>query len=314
MSRKKQRGLWENIREAFGDKPIDVDGQFNYAVSREWQHLLTIVKGRLEVTCPEWWDVDNLLDILLLQGRVFITDSAVGVAPFNGSAHGINVFNRSSYLTVTNSVLQTFDRVLTGTMVDRKPTAVNVYLYDNKGMRSIVPILDEYAYKLASCDRSLDVNLMNCNASIFFNCADNKQAEEAKLVYDKISRGEPAIFTKIRDITKPDDTGVEISHFPAKEMYIADKIVELKRNIMSDFLTLWGTDNIQYEKKERLVKDEVSSNNAEIEANISYMQDNLKRQSKLVRQVFGIDFNIKFKDVNKKYEDEETPENAENAD
>lgn len=292
---KNKRDYWAMIKQAFGEKPVNVNAQLNYRTQFYKDILTNIVKGRFKVKCPDWWSVDYMLDLLIFKGRFFITDSVIGVAPFDGNAFGINVFKRAPSLTVVNPILNTFERKL----FTKRKNAVCVYLYDDLHFRNLTSVIDIYAEKLANVDGSTDINLINTRVPYIFNASDSKQAEEAKLIYDKISRGEPAIFTKVKDVMNPQEGGLDVSTLPVRDMFIADLLFEMKKAIMADFLTLIGVNTTSYEKKERLIKDEVNSNNAEILYNISYSQKNLERQSKQVREMFGIEFEIGWEEEEK---------------
>lgn len=302
MSRKrlkKQSGApqghayWDMIKAAFGENPKEVDAQFTQRTLFYKDVIENIIKGRFKIKCPDWWDIDYMLTMLIYKGRFYITQTSAGVAPVDGSAHGINLFLRAPRLTVTNSILGTFERVLFG----KKKNAVCIYLYDNRRYRSMVDIINIYAEKLANIDASIDVNLQNTRVPYIFNAEDSKQAEEAKLIYDKITRGEPAVFTKVRNpMEDPKLGGLQVETLPVKENYIVGDLVEAKRAIVSEMLTLLGLNSTSYEKKERLITAEVDSNNDESEYNVAYVKRNLKRQSKAVRETFGIEFKIKVVD------------------
>lgn len=293
--RQQNRDYWELVEEAFGMIPRNVDGQFNRTTAYYKAELLNILKGRFEVTCPDFWDKDFLLTTLILDGRFFVSDSSIGVAPFNGSSFGLNVFNRASAVTIVNSILGEWKRFLTGERM-REESAVVVYLYDNFYYRSFRDTIDMTSERLASIDCSLDVNIMNTRVAYIFNAENTQQATEAKEIYTKVSAGVPAVFAKVKDPLKPEDGGLDVTAFPVKDVFIADKLFELKQSIMSEFLTKIGINSTAYEKKERLLVDEVNGNNAERDANISYINENLALCSKRVRDLFNIDFNIKMKE------------------
>lgn len=290
-----QRALAEILGEAFETEPKDVNGQFNLTTNYYFYELLNIVKGRLDIRCPDFWNKDFMLDSLILQGRFFITDSAIGIAPFNGNPNGLNVFNRASQVEIVNSILGTWKRWITGTKMNKKDACV-VYLYDNLYYRSAIDMLRMYSQRLASIDCSFDVNIMNTRVAFIFNVNSTQQEKEAKKVYSKVSKGEPAVFTKVKDTLHPDDGGLDVQAFPAKDVFIADKLIETKRSVMAEFLTKWGVNNTAYEKRERLTNDEVNSNNVEIDANVAYIRDNLALCSEKVRNMFNIDFDIKLKE------------------
>lgn len=297
-TRQQKQDYWKMLQEAMGIEPKDVDGQYSYDTLYYKQQIISIIKGRFDVKCPEWWDIDFMLDQLILNGRFYVSDSPSGIAPFDGSRYGLNMFNRSNAVTITNPVLATFRRWLAFAGSTKTNQAVMVYLYDNLNCYSFVPLINHYAYKLASLDCSLDVGIMNSRVAFIFNAEDSKQAEEAKLIYSQISKGKPAIFTKVKDALTPDSKGLEVQAFPVKENMVLAELIDAKRAIISDLMVELGINTTPYEKKERLLVNEVDSNNQEIEARVAYVKDNLKRCSKLVRDTFGIEFEIKLKEGN----------------
>lgn len=285
--RTEKQEYWSLLKEAFGQIPQNVNAQFVMATEYYRNELRNIVKGRIKIECEEWWSKDFMLDLLICKGRFFVTKHRGNVYPLDGSPHGINVFGRPPYITITNPILPTFERTLYGKDAD----CVAVYVYDDMYYRPIEPMIDRYAEKLASIDGSLDVNLLNTRTPFIFNVKDNKQAQEAKLFYDKVSRGEPAIFASTKNPMDTDGS-VDISVLPVKDNYITDKLLEAKRGVIGEFLNRVGLNTTPYEKRERLIADEVNSNNAEICANVDYMKRNFEQQSKKVRDMFGIKFNV----------------------
>lgn len=310
--------IWDLLKKEFGKDMSDIDSVQLYARRDFYRtELLNIAKGRFEVTCPDWWDVDYILDLLLTLGRFFITDSPIGICPFNGSPFGLNVFLRPYKVTITNPVVPTFDRTLVHA-VDYMPTdpAVCVYLYDNKWYHTINPALDMYSMRLAMIDESIDINLFNTKVPYIFNVDDNKQAETAKEMYRQIAVGKPAVF--VRNNQKPlsatAETGALVETMPVKDIYVADKMQELKRIVVGEFLTKIGINNVAYEKRERLITSEVDNNEEEIECNIEYIKRNLEESNKLVRDVFGLEYSIKIKEGVKNEEQEQVQQDLHQED
>lgn len=321
MSRKRTRseqyrevdrqGFWKLLKEAYGEIPQEVNAQDATTTVYYKQLLINAIKSNFVVQCPDWWSVDYMLDLLILGGHFYVSNSAAGILPFFGNSHGINVFDRPPHSTLVNSILGTMDRVLTGTTEFASPNAAVVYLYDDREYRSMIPLINRYSQRLANIDASIDINLLNTRTAFMFNCEDSKQSAEAKAVYDKIARGEPAVFTKVKKpLDDPRDSGIDITILPVKENYIVDKLIDARYYILSQFYTEIGINSTPYEKKERQVVDEVNSNVGQQRCNIAYMQRNLERCSENVRKMFNIDFNIEYKPERLN----ETPENIFNND
>ena len=277
--------MMEAVKEAFGQKPIKVDAQNSQRTLFYRKQLLNILKGLFKITCPDEWSTDYMLDLLLLNGVFSLQDTSMGVVPLRCQPYGVNVFERPTDVNIANPVLGTFTKKIN---VD----CVLIYLYDDRYFRSFNELLDIYSAKLALCDSSIDVNLINSKVAYVFDCVDKKQADEAKLIYDKISRGEPAVFYSDSAML---DGGkkLTLSKTDVKNSYVADLIQNEKRSIMNEFLTAIGVNNVATEKKERLVTDEANANNEELFVDMNYVYENIKKQVKLANSMFPeINFNI----------------------
>lgn len=273
---------WESlkkaVKEGFGIKPTDFNAQNAERTFFYKDLLLNKVKALFEIECPETWDKDYLLDKLILTGKVCVTDTSMGVIALGCSPYGVNVYSRHTDVMITNPVLGSFDRKI-------KINCELIYLYDNKRYRSLTPLIDVYAAKLAQVDSSIDTNLINTKLAWLFDVSDDKQSKEAKMIYDKISRGEPAVFYR-------SNTGIDSSNklnfftTHVKEQYIVDKLQEEKQTIINEFLNEIGINNANFEKKERLLVDEVNANNDEISLNMKYARDNVKECVERVNKMF----------------------------
>ena len=277
--------IMEAIQEAFGQKPTKVDAQNAQRTFFYRKQLLNILKGLFRITCPDEWSKDYMLDLLLLNGVFSMQDTSMGVVPLRCQPFGVNVFERPTDVNIANPVLGTFTKKIN---VD----CVLIYLYDDRYFRSFNELLDIYSAKLALCDSSIDVNLINSKVAYIIDCADKKQADEAKLIYDKLSRGEPAVFYTDSAMLNGDKK-LTLSKTDVKNSYVADLIQNEKRSIMNEFLTAIGVNNVATEKKERLVTDEANANNEELFVDMNYVYENIKRQVSLANKMFpDINFNI----------------------
>jgi len=257
-------------QDAFGMKPTDVEAQLAARTNYYWWVLYNKVKGIFEIECPDEWDKDMILDTLLLEGRICIADSPLGVLPFKCGPYGQNVFYRPTRVNIANPALtETLDKEI-GT------ECALIYLYDDIVFRNISTDLNIFAQRLASCDSGIDVNIINSKVAWCFLCEDKKQADEAKMIYDKISRGEPAVFYR-QNVALADKNSFGFFTNNVQQSYIADKLQAEKRAIYNEFLTQFGVNNAAEEKSERLLVDEVNSNNDELIINMAYAYENIKK-------------------------------------
>lgn len=256
--------LKEAITNAFGTKPTVVHGQDDWRTDFYRGYLRNIVKSMIEIKVNADWDIDYVKDVLLFEGKVCVTEVNGTNYCLQAGVHGVNAYNRSQYITIANPILGTFDRV---NSVD----AAMIYLMSEKTFGNFTELVNIYACKLALCDSSIDMNLMNSKVAFIVNCSSQKQANEAKMIFDKINQGEPVVFYEADGINIGKDMNVFKNE--VKQNFVVDMIQDAKRAIVSEFLTYVGINNSAVEKKERLLYDEVNGNNMEIKASVMYSKE-----------------------------------------
>lgn len=153
-------------------------------------------------------------------------------------------------------------------------------------------IISNYAEKLAQCDKSINISLMNSNVTYSAEVENKKDAEALKLAYEKATTGEPFVVLNKNILN---DKGI-VSLFPnVKNNFIAPDVMQLKRSIINEFLTTIGIKNANYDKKERLNSQEVTENNDETRALISVIYDNLKECCDRVNEITDIEIDVKLR-------------------
>ena len=253
---------------------------FSYYVNNLFRKAMSIYEFD---GIPENWDFDYFLSNLLAQGYITITDTALGVLPLRCGIAGINVFNHPTDVIIANPVLGNLTR-----KIDIDCALVKIaYNY-----RGIMDICYRYASMLADCDSAITVNLMNSKVTFIGLVESKQQANSMKLMYDKITAGEPAVFVKGSQINN--DT---ILYNHVKENFVAGDIQLLKRKIMSEFLTEIGVNNANTDKRERLTDNEVEANDSEIQLNAAYWLENIKEGIEVANKMFNLNITVKLKDT-----------------
>lgn len=253
---------------------------FMYYVSNLFRKAMSVYEFE---GIPENWDYDYFISNLLAQGFIAITDTELGVLPLRCGISGINVFNHPTDIIIANPVLGNIQRKIN---VD---AALIKIAYNYRG---ILDICYRYAAMLSDCDSAITVNLMNSKVTFIGLVESKQQAQSMKLMYDKITAGEPAVFVKGSQINS--DT---ILYNHVKENFVAGDIQLLKRKIMSEFLTEIGVNNANTDKRERLTDNEVEANDSEIQLNASYWLDNIKEGLAVANKMFDLDITAKLKDT-----------------
>lgn len=269
-------------------KPSKVDGQRAIRTVIYKDVLRTIIKGAIEVECPDDWDSDYFLNMLLFQGYFLVSDSVVGVNPFPCSFQGLNYMGLPTRAIVAVPNLREFTKRL-------GKDAVLIYLErtPDKSYRNLSSIVSMYAEKLASIDGGIDVNLMNAKMAYVIEAETKAQADTIKDIFDRITEGEP-IVVYAKELLA--NGGLKAFFGNVKQTYIVDLLQDSKRTILNEFLTLIGVNNANTDKKERLITSEAESNNVELDCNIGYWQYMLDKQCNKVNSMFpGTELKISFK-------------------
>lgn len=271
------------LNNFFARRPKDVDGVANTSslYYREW--LLKKILSRIEFkNIPTFWNADYFLEVLFLEGRVCVTDTAMGILPFKCGLTGIGVFEQPTTCVIANPVLGNFDRTID---VDCALLRLQ-YNYQGAGW-----LINRYATLLAMCDSAVSVNLMNSKSAFIFKAASKAQAETIKKMYDEITMGRPAVFVGENGAINSEN----VFNIPVKQNFVADDIQLLKRKIINEFLTDIGINNTNLEKRERLTDDEVNANNDEVIANIQHWMDNLKDGISRINKLYNLNMSVELR-------------------
>ena len=282
------------LRDYFSLNPKKVDPNsttYYYYMDMLFRKCMSIYRFN---NVPENWDYDYFVSVLLSQGLICVTDTALGVIPLRCGVSGVNVYNHPTTANIANCVLGNLERT-----IDDDCTIIKM---SHTYRSDIMPICDRYATLLSECDSSISVNLMNSKVAFIALCSSKQVAQSMRKMYDEISAGNPAVFVKGDQIN-----GDNILYNHVKENFIASDIQILKRKLMSEFLTEIGVNNTNTDKRERLTDNEVEANNGEIQLNAGYWFDNIKEGIDQTNKMFGLNLEVELK--NTFNQEQETLEN-----
>lgn len=172
--------------------------------------------------------------------------------------------------------------------------------------RGIWDIIEHYAIRLSVAITSLDCALINERVS-FIALAKNKAASEAlKLVYEKISAGEPFnVVDKLLkdDSIKGDSEPLWTYSQDVASQYISDKLLTDIDTILQQFDREIGIAAVG-EKKERMITDEVTLQQEDSCARASTWFENLSDSFDLTNYLFpelNLSFTMKYGGENHEY-------------
>lgn len=154
-----------------------------------------------------------------------------------------------------------------------------------------------FAERLYDLDRSIDVNAKAQKTPIVITCDETQRLTMLNL-YKKYDGNEPFIFgDKSLDLNA-------IKVLNTQAPYVADKLYQLKVQYWNEALTYLGISNVNYEKKERLVSDEVvRSQGGTIASRYSRLE--ARRQAcEKINKMFGLDISVDYRDDFREMDDE----------
>lgn len=160
----------------------------------------------------------------------------------------------------------------------------NNYLHTNS-------ILDVkmFARRLYVLDRIIDVNA-NAQKTPVLVQGTEKQRLTLLNLYKEFDGNAPFIFG---------DKSLDMSSLKALSTnapYVADKIYQLKTQIWNEALTYLGISNINIQKKERLITDEVSRNQGNTIASRYSRLESRREAVKKINEMFGTNIEVNYRE------------------
>lgn len=145
--------------------------------------------------------------------------------------------------------------------------------------------VDMYARKMSNVEFSIDMNIRQQRIPwIVETTRDNKYSME--LAFDQILSGKLVVYAN-------KELGINNSNvISLNTPFVALQLNEYKYELEREILTFLGLNNT-VEKKERLIIDEVNSNNDFIEQNVEIMYRNRLDACKMLNDVFGWNVSVK---------------------
>ena len=146
-----------------------------------------------------------------------------------------------------------------------------------------------FASRLYNIDRIIDVNVNAQKTPILLQC-DEKQRLTLLNLFKEYDGNAPVIFGgKNLDITgiKAISTGAP---------YIADRLYTLKSQIWNEALTYLGISNINIQKKERLITDEVIRHQGGTIASRYSRLESRRQAAEQINRMFNLDIEVNYRE------------------
>lgn len=207
------------------------------------RQMLTLAENVFEFSnLPFYIDSAYVNKILLRQGAIaFFEDEVLGLLalPFSNIGN-LDVYGRPTRIQVYG--LNGYNRTLKQDEF--------VIMYDNNGRYPLYLDICQYAERVAQDTRTGDINISQQKTPRFFKTTNEKKKSIEDLI-NNVDGYENSVFTY--DDINLDETTCVLAPAP----YVTDKIDMHKEKNWNEFLRLIGISNMNFQKKERNIKDEV---------------------------------------------------------
>lgn len=173
----------------------------------------------------------------------------------------------------------------------------SVIIFNNMIHTNSTRVVETYARRLYELDRIIDVNAKAQKTPVFIQC-DETQRLTMKNLYMKYEGNEPFIFGD--KLLNPNALKVLKTDAP----YVADKIYQLKTQLWNEVLTYLGISNLNVQKKERMISDEVIRNQGGTIASRYSRLESRRKACEQINNMFGLDIECNYREDYREADDE----------
>ena len=146
-----------------------------------------------------------------------------------------------------------------------------------------------FAWRLTNIDRTIDVNVNAQKTPVLIKTTENQRLT-VQNVYMKYEGNQPVIVGD----KNLDDNGIQVLKTDAP--YVADKLTDLKVQIWNEALTYLGIPNVSFNKRERMIKDEVQRTQGGVVASRFSRLKAREEACEQINTMFGLDLSVHYND------------------
>ena len=165
----------------------------------------------------------------------------------------------------------------------------SVIIWNNYNRTNSVLDVEMFARRLYNLDRIIDINANAQKTPVLIKC-DETQRLTMLNVYKEYDGNSPVIFGD----KALNSNGLEVLSTGAP--YVADKIYTLKTQIWNEALTYLGISNINVQKKERLITDEVTRNQGGTIASRYSRLESRREAVRKINDMFGLNIEVNYRE------------------
>ena len=161
-----------------------------------------------------------------------------------------------------------------------------VYVMNNELEMPTRETINLMSYRLYETERTIDINLIAHKTPILIE-GDTKTILTLKNVYAQYSGNQPFIFGN-----KQFDISNKLNVLKTDAPYIIGDLEVHKHELWNDCMTFLGINNANTDKKERLITNEVDSNNDLINYYLNCFYKTRKQACDMINEKYGLNIKI----------------------
>ena len=175
----------------------------------------------------------------------------------------------------------------------------SVMIYNNMIRTNSVRAVRMFARRLWDLDRSIDVNARAQKTPVLIQGTEQQRLTLLN-AYKELDGNSPVIMAD-KDI---DLRNGPISCINTEAPYVADKLYQLKTQVWNEALTYLGISNLNIQKKERLVADEVVRSMGGTIASRYSRLEMRRKAAEEINDMFGTDIEVNYREDFREADDE----------
>ena len=246
---------------------------------------------KIALSMFEWVNLPKSMNAMYLEKCLYyfgqaslLKDEKYGFINTRASSNGyINIYGYPTSLNCYSYEYNTQRTLYSGLNKENNNEFEECILVQNNWERiPTAGTLELFSYRLYEAEQTALVNIKAQKTPVLI-LTDEKQRLTMENLYSQYDGNKPVIFG---DKNNLDDN--KLKAISTEAPFVADKIMEYKKEIWNEALTFLGINNIMIDKKERLITDEASSNNELINLNLQSYLAPRQEACRLFNEKFGL--------------------------